>query len=139
MCAKISSTQKCFPNIFNKRGSTLQHSPANSLVTNVLCACYVTCHVWCFATPWAVPHQALLVHGILQAIILKWVAMPSSRGSSQTRDLPKPGIKPMFLRSPALARGFFTTICFSNLWIPDNALKFHHWRRKLGLTFLSQD
>ena len=26
------------------------------------------------------------VHGILQARILKWVAMPSSRGSSQTRD-----------------------------------------------------
>ena len=27
-----------------------------------------------------------LVHGILQAIILEWVAMPSSRGSSQPRD-----------------------------------------------------
>ena len=26
------------------------------------------------------------VHGILQARILKWVAMPSSRGSSQPRD-----------------------------------------------------
>ena len=26
------------------------------------------------------------VHGILQARILEWVAMPSSRGSSQTRD-----------------------------------------------------
>ena len=26
------------------------------------------------------------VHGILQATILKWVAMPSSRGSSQPRD-----------------------------------------------------
>ena len=28
------------------------------------------------------------VHGILQAIILEWVAMPSSRGSSQPRDQP---------------------------------------------------
>ena len=27
------------------------------------------------------------VHGILQARILEWVAMPSSRGSSQPRDL----------------------------------------------------
>ena len=27
------------------------------------------------------------VHGILQARILAWVAMPSSRGSSQPRDL----------------------------------------------------
>ena len=26
------------------------------------------------------------VHGILQAKILEWVAMPSSRGSSQPRD-----------------------------------------------------
>ena len=27
-----------------------------------------------------------LVHGILQATILEWVAMPSSRGSSRPRD-----------------------------------------------------
>ena len=26
------------------------------------------------------------VHGILQARVLKWIAMPSSKGSSQTRD-----------------------------------------------------
>ena len=26
------------------------------------------------------------VHGILQAIILEWVAMPSSKGTSQPRD-----------------------------------------------------
>ena len=40
------------------------------------------------------------VHGILQARILAWVAISSSR------DLPSPGIK---LPSPALAGGFFTT------------------------------
>ena len=40
------------------------------------------------------------VHGILQARILEWVAMPSSRGSSQSRDQ---------ITSPALERGFFTT------------------------------
>ena len=39
------------------------------------------------------------VHGILQVRILEWVAVPSSRGSSQCRDL----------KSPALAGGFFTT------------------------------
>ena len=39
------------------------------------------------------------VHGILQARILEWVAMPSSR------DLPDPGIEPV---SPALAGGSFT-------------------------------
>ena len=40
------------------------------------------------------------VCGILQARILEWVAMPSSRG------FPDPGIEP---GSPALAGGFFTT------------------------------
>ena len=42
-------------------------------------------------------------HGILQAKILEWVAMPSSRGSSRHRDGP---MSPM---APALAGGFFTT------------------------------
>ena len=40
------------------------------------------------------------VHGISQAILLEWVAIPFSRGSSQ------PGIEP---GSPTLAGGFFTT------------------------------
>ena len=38
------------------------------------------------ATPWTVAHQVPLSMGILQARILEWVAMPSSRGSSQPRD-----------------------------------------------------
>ena len=38
-------------------------------------------------TPWTVACQAPLSMGILQARILEWVAMPSSRGCSQTRDL----------------------------------------------------
>ena len=43
-------------------------------------------HVWLFATPWTVTCQAPWSMGILQASILEWVAMPSSRGSSQPRD-----------------------------------------------------
>ena len=39
-----------------------------------------------FTTPGAVAHQASLSMRILQAIILEWVAMPFSRGSSQPRD-----------------------------------------------------
>ena len=42
------------------------------------------------------------VHGILQARILEWVAMPSSR------DLLNPRIEPTFLTSPPLADGYFT-------------------------------
>ena len=36
-------------------------------------------------TPWTVAYQAP-VHGISQARILKWVAIPFSRGSSGPRD-----------------------------------------------------
>ena len=43
------------------------------------------------------------VHWILQARVLEWVAVPSSRGSSQ------PGIELAFPVSPTLAGGFFTT------------------------------
>ena len=42
-------------------------------------------HFWLFAILWIVALQAL-VHGILRARILVWVAMPSSRGSSRPRD-----------------------------------------------------
>ena len=38
-----------------------------------------------FVTPWTVAPGSS-VHGILQARTLQWVAMPSSRGSSQPRD-----------------------------------------------------
>ena len=37
-------------------------------------------------TPWTAARQSPLSLGILQARILEWVAMPSSRGSSQLRD-----------------------------------------------------
>ena len=46
------------------------------------------------------------VHGIFQARMLEWVAIPSPG------DLSDPGIKPTFLESlafPALVGGFFTT------------------------------
>ena len=39
-----------------------------------------------FVTPWTVARQAPLSMEILQARILEWVGMPSSRGSSQPRD-----------------------------------------------------
>ena len=38
------------------------------------------------ANPWTVARQAPLSMGILQVRIMEWVAMPSSRGSSQPRD-----------------------------------------------------
>ena len=49
-------------------------------------------HVQLFVTPWTLATPGIFVHGILQAIILEWVAISSG-------DLPDPGIKP---GSPAL-------------------------------------
>ena len=48
----------------------------------------VSCFSWVqlFATPWTVTHQAPLSIGILQARILEWVAISSSRKSSRPRD-----------------------------------------------------
>ena len=55
-------------------------SPTQSVTSNLLS------HVQLFVTPRTVPHQAPLFMGILQARILEWVSIPSSRGSSQPRD-----------------------------------------------------
>ena len=49
------------------------------------------------------------VHGILQTRILEWAASSFSRG------FPDPGIKPVSLKSPALAGRLFTT---STTWEP---------------------
>ena len=55
-------------------------------------------------------------HGILQARILEWVAMPS-------RDLPHPGIEPASLMSPHWQVGF------APLMPPGSALTILHWWR----------
>ena len=55
-------------------------------------------HVQLFVTPMDPPSSS--VHGILQARILEWAAMPSSRGSSPPRDRS---------RVSCIAGGFFTS------------------------------
>ena len=49
-----------------------------------------------FVIPWTIARQAPLSMGILQARMLEWIAMPSSRGFLD------PGIEPVSLASPAL-------------------------------------
>ena len=56
------------------------------------------CLILCDPMNYSLPVSS--VHGILQAIKLEWVAMPSSRGFSHPRDS---------LVSSALAGRFFTT------------------------------
>ena len=82
------------------------HSAAVTVGSLLSCWFYWLCaymlshfsHVWLFATPWTVACQTPLSMRILQARILDWVAMPSSRGSYN------PGIEP---RSPALQADSF--------------------------------
>ena len=64
-----------------------------------MCGALLLHRVWRFATPWTAAHQAPPSVGILQARILEWVAMPSSRGSSPPRDR---------TRVYCIAGGFFT-------------------------------
>ena len=56
------------------------------IISSVMCCAQSFSCVRLFATSWIRAHQAPLSMGILQAKILQWVAIPSSRGSSQRRD-----------------------------------------------------
>ena len=60
--------------------------------------------IWLFATPWTVAHQAPLSMEFSRQEY--WSRLPFCT----SEDLPNPGIEPVFLASPALAGGFFTTV-----------------------------
>ena len=49
------------------------------------CVCMLSC-VWLFVTPMDCSPPGSSIHGILQARIMEWVAISSSRGSSHPRD-----------------------------------------------------
>ena len=58
---------------------------------NCVCACVHAQSLGCvqlFCDPVDCSLPGFSVHGILQARILEWVAIPSSKGSSQPRDQP---------------------------------------------------
>ena len=83
-------------------GNLISGSSAFSKTSlNILCALVLHCSVGVrlFVTPWAVTCLASLSMGILQTRILEWVAMPSSRESSQHRDR---------THISCIAGGFFT-------------------------------
>ena len=61
----------------NKKGHEVTHWSHPSMINRFS-------HVRLFVTLWDNPGSS--VHAILQARILDWVAMSSSRGSSQIRD-----------------------------------------------------
>ena len=76
-----------------EEADTAKHTHAHTQAGNLqhlqtpcalLCLVIQSCST--LATPGTVGHQAPLSMGIFQARILEWVAMPSSRESSQRRD-----------------------------------------------------
>ena len=62
------------------------HNPIEKVKFIIMCACLVAQSCRLFATLWIASQQAPLSMGILQARILKCIAMLSSKGSSQPRD-----------------------------------------------------
>ena len=68
--------------------------PTNIIILNWVSPWKSLSCVWFFVTPWTV------VHGILQVIILEWVAFPFSRESPQPRD---------WTQVPHITGGFFTS------------------------------
>ena len=72
-------------------------------VTKATDSTFVLSHVWHFATPWTVAHQAPLSMGFSRQEYWSGLPFPSPG------DLPIPGIEPSSLTSPALAGVFFTT------------------------------
>ena len=61
-------------------------SPEKPIVSLLLLLLSRFSHVGLWVTLWTAAPQAPLFMGILQARKLEWVAMPSSKGSSQPRD-----------------------------------------------------
>ena len=76
-----------------------------------MCAQLLSCISLC-ATPWTVAPPGCCVHGILQARIMEWVAMPSPRGSSQPRDCRHILYHLSHLGSPVLRHPFFKRLFF---------------------------
>ena len=84
-------------------------SPGRSIhtdnFTHIEDACVLSCFSCdqLFATPWTVAHWAPMSMGFSKQDY--WSGLPCLPPG----DLPDPGIEPVSLTSPALARGFFTT------------------------------
>ena len=81
---------KCVPHLYWTgistaigSGSSIFNKPSRWFLP---CMLSLFGHVKLFATLWIVACQVPLSMGILQAIILEWVAMPFSKGSSWPRN-----------------------------------------------------
>ena len=87
------------------------------------CMCTQLCLTLCGPMECSLPGSS--VHGIFQARILGWIAIPHSG------DLPNPGTEPMSPSSPALAGRFFTTSATWEPFVPEAGHKILMWRGAL--------
>ena len=90
-----------------------------------LCVLRHFSRVWLFVTLWTTAHQAPLSMGFSRQEY--WSGLPCSPPG----DIPDPRIKPMFLRSPALAGRIFTTSATREApkdW-QSKAICWHHFQR----------
>ena len=94
-----------------------------------------------FSTPRTIASQAPLSMGILQARILEWVAIASSRGSSQPRDRTQvSGIAGRFFTSWATREYIYKTGTDSqtektNVWLSKGITGGKRQIRSLGVTY----
>ena len=96
MCVYVLQTNPMLENLYKQSffmnqpwfmwSSVLKsyHFRVLAMLLLLLLSCFS--HVQLLVTPWTVTPPGSSVHGILQAIILEWVVIPFSRGSSQSRD-----------------------------------------------------
>ena len=78
-----------------------------------MCQVFVTQSCWTLCNPMNCSLPGFSVHGILQARILQWVAISSSRGSSQSRD---------WTWLSCISGGFFTIWATREIWIHQKSL-----------------
>ena len=91
-------------------------APNQWLHNMCVCAlCAQLCPTLCDPKDCSPPDSS--VHRIFQARILEWVAISSSRESSQ------PELQHVSLASPSLAGGFFTTAHLGNQWLHNAGTK----------------
>ena len=90
VCISFVFHEYCLPPLLLPPPPVPSSSPSPSSSSlfplSLSCCTQSLSHVQLFVTPWSVAFQPPLSMGILLARILKSVAMPYSRGSSQARD-----------------------------------------------------
>ena len=94
------------------------HPAYLTYMQSAVCCAWSLSLVWLFATPSTVAQQAPLFMGILQARILEWVSMPSSRGSSQPRD---------WTQVSCIAGGFFTSWAAREVYMQSTSCELWGW------------